>query len=184
MAVSDIRNIKKIEEREILLKNLASTDSLTGLYNRRYLMNVAEREFARVKRFGSPLSALMMDIDHFKSVNDTYGHAAGDQVLVSFANTCQQNIRDIDTLARLGGDEFIIILPETASDQAYIALERLRQALASRPVEYNDQAIPITISCGIASLAGKAESLDQLMERADQALYRAKQAGRNCISVI
>ncbi len=177
----DITERKRLEEE---LQKQSTIDELTGAYNRRQFYRLANAEIKRSNRLHHPLSIALIDIDYFKSVNDTYGHAAGDRVLTSFSQICQQNIRDIDMLARLGGDEFVIILPETTGDQAYIALERLRQALASRPVEYNDQAIPVTISCGIASLAGKAESLDQLMERADRALYRAKQAGRNCVSVI
>jgi diguanylate cyclase (GGDEF)-like protein/PAS domain S-box-containing protein len=176
----DITERKRLEEE---LQKQSTIDELTGAYNRRQFYNLANTEIKRSKRLRHPLSMALIDIDYFKSVNDTYGHAAGDRVLVSFAHTCQQNIRDIDMLSRIGGDEFVIILPETASDQAYIALERLRQELASRPIDYNETAIPITISCGIASLAGKTESLDQLMERADQALYQAKQAGRNCVSV-
>ncbi len=177
----DITERKRLEEE---LQKQSTIDELTGTYNRRQFYRLANAEIKRSNRLRHPLSIALIDIDYFKSVNDTYGHAAGDRVLTSFSQTCQQNIRDIDMLARLGGDEFVIILPETASDQAYIALERLRQVLVSRPVEYNENAISITISCGIASLAGKAESLDQLMERADQALYQAKQAGRNCVSVI
>jgi diguanylate cyclase (GGDEF)-like protein len=177
----DITERKRLEEE---LQKQSTIDELTGAYNRRQFYRLANAEIKRSNRLRHPLSIALIDIDYFKSVNDTYGHAAGDRVLVSFANTCQRNIRDIDTLARLGGDEFVIILPETAGDQAYIALERLRQSLTSQPIEHDGNSISVTISCGIASLAGKAESLEQLMERADQALYQAKQAGRNCVSVI
>ena len=179
LAVSDIRNIKKIEERETLLKSLASTDALTGLYNRRYLMNAAEREFARVKRFGSPLSALMMDVDYFKSVNDTFGHKIGDEVLKKFASLVSKNLRKTDILARLGGDEFIILLPETNLEMAMNFAERLKQVLTKFSVTVDKKIIQISTSMGVAQLADDMQSFDEFLVNCDRALYLAKNKGRN-----
>ena len=121
----------------------------------------------------------MIDIDHFKFINDTYGHAAGDQALSTFAKICLTNIREIDMFARVGGDEFALLLPETKLEQAYTIVERIRQNLLPLPIDLAGNPVLITISSGISILESKDDSLDALLSRADQALYQAKEAGRN-----
>ena len=166
------------------LRYQATTDTLTGISNRRYFLESAQNEMNRARRFGHPLAIALLDIDHFKSINDTYGHAAGDQALLVFVTTCQQNLRDIDVFARLGGDEFVILLPETDCDQAYTALECFRKDLTAVPFDFAGQSVQITSSIGISNLANENESLNAFLKRADEALYQAKEAGRNQIAIV
>ena len=165
------------------LRHQAMTDTLTGISNRRHFLELAQSEINRAKRFNHPLAIALLDIDHFKNINDVHGHAAGDQALLAFVTTCQQHLREIDVLARLGGDEFVIMLPETDCEQAYTALERIRKALTAAPFNLVDQSLQITISIGISNLANVHESLDTFLARADEALYQAKEAGRNQIGI-
>lgn len=170
---------KKRAERE--LERLAQTDMLTGLANRRHFMTLAEQELARAVRYGGKLSVLMMDIDHFKNVNDTYGHNVGDLVIQKLGQLCQETLRqNIDLAGRIGGEEFAIILPETDSQQAIDAAERLRQVIAQAevPVEQGEPC-HFTVSVGVASLAVQKTNLDTLLACADQSLYEAKSQGRN-----
>lgn len=173
----DITERRRVEQE---LARLAQTDPLTGLANRRHFMAQAEEELSRTHRYGGPLSVLMVDIDHFKRVNDTYGHKTGDLVLRKFADLSRHMLRDIDTIGRIGGEEFAILLPETDGSRGREVAERLRSALAEAelPVE---QGLPLrfTVSIGIASLAGPGVNIDTLLNQADQALYEAKHAGRN-----
>ena len=125
---------------------LAVSDYLTGLYNRRQLMALGEREFAKLSRYQRPMAAIMFDLDHFKLVNDTYGHRVGDLVLQQLAGCCQKCVRDIDILGRYGGDEFVVFLPETDMEGAVRVAERLRREVASEPLETDAGKIPITIS--------------------------------------
>ncbi|HEY5269330.1 MAG TPA: diguanylate cyclase [Anaerolineales bacterium] len=176
----DITERKRLQEE---LEKLATTDDLTGISNRRHFLELAHSEIIRAIRLNHPLAIALIDIDYLKQINDTYGHAAGDQVLLTFAKTCQERIREMDVFARLGGDEFALLLPETSCEQVYVAVERLRLALATLPLSLAGKTISITISSGIASLGSKEESLDTFLARADQALYRAKEAGRNRVTV-
>ncbi len=175
--VSDVTTLKNAE---VALERLARTDSLTGLPNRRYFLERAEQELSRSTRYGGPLSILMIDIDHFKAVNDTYGHTTGDLVLQKVAAICRQTLRDIDVVGRLGGEEFAVALPQTDSRQANEVAERLRQCIADTPVSL-EHGLPIrvTISIGITTLAGTDTNIDKLLSQADEALYRAKRGGRN-----
>lgn len=170
-AIHDVTIRKQMEKK---LKEQATTDGLTGVPNRRHFLELADYEVKRAARLNQPLSIVLLDIDHFKEINDTYGHLAGDEVLVRFANTCREHIRDIDVLARLGGDEFAILLPLANCSQANEVVDRVHAALAS---SQNTQTI--TISVGITCLPGSVDTLDGLLAQADQALYRAKNAGRN-----
>ena len=165
------------------LRHQATTDALTGISNRRHFLELAQNEINRAKRLNHPLAVALLDIDHFKNINDVYGHAAGDQALSVFVTTCQQNLREIDVFARLGGDEFVILLPETDCDQAYTALERIRKALTAAPFDFAGLPVQITISIGISNVANAHESLDAFLGRADEALYQAKEAGRNQIVI-
>jgi len=161
------------------LTRAAISDSLTGLYNRRHFYELAVIEFARSRRYRRPLSGMMMDIDHFKKVNDTYGHLAGDQVLIRFAELCTQNKRGADILGRYGGEEFVMLLPETSLENATVFAERLRKLIADTPVPTSKGPLQITCSLGIATVSGETRNLEELLDRCDQALYRAKADGRN-----
>jgi len=173
---------RRIEAEEGLVE-LASLDSLTGIYNRRAFFELAEKELARAQRYRSVITLLMMDIDHFKRVNDSYGHLAGDQTLVAFAAFCKRNLRSFDLIARYGGEEFIVLLPRTDSQSGKSVAERLRKAVTETEFDYEGENIPIKISIGVASLKkGEEVTLSALIERADQALYQAKHTGRNRVN--
>lgn len=174
--VQDITERKKSEER---LRELATTDSLTGLVNRRCFLEEAEREFRRAKRYGAALSLLMLDVDHFKEVNDTYGHEVGDHVLQSLAQTGLKVLRNVDIMGRMGGEEFAVLLPETGIDEAQGAAERLRASVEQTPVKVRGSVeVSCTVSIGVAQ-ALEDETLDDLLRRADAAMYLAKDKGRN-----
>ncbi|MCE1252439.1 MAG: diguanylate cyclase [Anaerolineae bacterium] len=178
--IRDITERKRLKEE---LQQQASTDDLTGVTNRRHFIKTANYEIARAIRFEHPMSIALVDIDNFKSINDTYGHAAGDETLIRLTKICRENIRDVDIFARLGGDEFVLLLPDTACNQAYQVVERIRRSLNSLSVNWEDQKISITISSGIAGLEHETDTLDILLARADQVLYQAKDAGKNHIMV-
>jgi diguanylate cyclase (GGDEF)-like protein len=160
------------------LWHMAVTDSLTGLYVRRYFMMKLQDEIHRAERYNKRLSVIMADLDHFKTVNDTYGHAAGDRVLQAIGQHLRRNIRDIDVLARYGGEEFVFLLPDTDRNAAFSLSERLRKGLEQLRVD--DLPTP-TLSLGIAGYPEDAARPDELILRADTALYAAKQAGRNSV---
>lgn len=170
-----IENARLFDE----VQNLAITDPLTHLYNRRKFEESASKEFDRSRRYNRPLCAIMIDLDQFKVVNDTYGHLAGDQALASLAALCQKSLRNIDILARYGGEEFVIILPETTAEQAFVMAERLRRDCESNLIESAQGPITLTISLGLAELTDSCQTLDELIDRADQALYESKRTGRN-----
>jgi two-component system, cell cycle response regulator len=160
----------------------ASTDPLTGLSNRRHIEPQLLGETTRALRHRATFSILMADLDHFKLVNDRYGHDVGDEVLREVARRIRSLLRTEDRPARWGGEEFLILLTDTDADQAAIVAEKLRQGIAEQPVEYKELQIPITISIGVAAHCGEREPID-LINRADQALYRAKHEGRNRVCV-
>jgi len=162
----------------------AITDTLTGFYNRRGFIELGRREVERALRFGHPLSALMLDIDLFKQINDLHGHLIGDRVLVGLTNRCAQELRQIDLLGRYGGDEFVVLLPETSLENAQCVAERLRTTAANIPIVANGTPLQITISVGVAALDEKIKTLENLMDQADQALYQAKEAGRDRVVVM
>jgi diguanylate cyclase (GGDEF)-like protein len=164
------------------VQRLANTDPLTRLYNRRHLFDRAQHEYERATRYGRPLSVLMLDIDHFKQINDTFGHAEGDQVLRVVAARCREGLRDVDLVGRYGGEEFAILMPETSLTDARQAAERLRRQVARSPIQTGRNALTITISLGVTTWDGAPNvTLPILLDRADQALYVAKRAGRNCV---
>jgi len=166
-------------EKAQLLEQWAITDSLTGLHNRRHFLELAELEFHRARRYQHPLSAMMLDIDHFKRVNDTYSHALGDQVIQAVAALCRENLRDIDLMGRYGGDEFVALVPEVNLDDARKAAERLRKIIADAPIDTERGPLNITISIGVVALAPDYLDFASLLNQADAALYTAKNAGRN-----
>ena len=174
--------IADITERKMLQEELrlqATTDELTRVSNRRHFMQLAHSEIKRAIRLSRPVSVALMDIDHFKQINDTFGHAAGDQALIAFTKLCQKQIRDIDVFARFGGDEFVLLLPEANQEQAYEVVERVRLALMSHSINMVDRQVVLTMSSGITSLSSDKEIIDMLLSQADLALYHAKEAGRN-----
>lgn len=179
--------LRDVTERVELLEEvqqLATLDGLTKIYNRRHFYQLAQRVFSQSIRYHRPVSILLMDIDHFKIINDSYGHLAGDEVLKCFANICNKSIRESDILARFGGEEFIIMMPETGATNAVKVAERLRDQLANTQVSWNQHKINVTVSIGTASLPPGAAPiyLDALIDQADQALYHAKQTGRNRVA--
>ena len=165
------------------LRRLASIDALTGTLNRRAFIQRAEDELLRSKRYLKPISLLAIDVDHFKQINDRYGHSGGDAALVALANTLQQQLRSSDAIGRWGGEEFLIILAETNTKEAKIVAERYRQLLSDLMITYGTEAIKFTVSIGISSFENNIDSKDMLIEQADKALYEAKRNGRNQVVV-
>ena len=180
VTLRDVTERKRLEEQ---LQQQATTDELTGIANRRQFLKLAAQELKRAARLEHPPALVLIDLDHFKQINDTYGHAAGDQALVALTKLCQKHIREIDVFARFGGDEFALLLPETNRAQAYAAVERVRQILAAGPLDLAGRPVALTISVGLACATSAREPLDALLARADQALYRAKAAGRNRVEL-
>jgi diguanylate cyclase (GGDEF)-like protein len=165
------------------MQRMAERDALTGLANRRRLRAAGEEEYRRARRFGHPLAALMLDLDHFKQVNDRYGHGAGDDVLREVAHRIHATVREIDVPARYGGEEFAVLLPETGLDTAREVAERIRLAVMDSPVGTRKGPVAVTLSAGVAVTDARSGDLGALLEAADGALYQAKAAGRNRVAV-
>ncbi len=179
--VFDLTERKRLEAQ---LEQLALTDALTGLGNRREFEAQSLREFQRARRLERPLACLLLDIDHFKQVNDRHGHAAGDQVLQGLAQRWRAQMRDIDLLARIGGEEFACLLPETAVEQAVEIAERLRSHVQDWHLDLpTGEKLGVTVSIGVATRAADDEDMTGILARADRALYAAKRAGRNRVSL-
>jgi diguanylate cyclase (GGDEF)-like protein len=198
LAAVTIENVQLYEELEIRvtertkelaaangkLQKLALTDPLTGAFNRRHFFNLADKTLKNSKRYQHDLSIIMIDLDHFKQVNDQFGHTVGDAVLVAFVKILQKNVRDADTVARYGGEEFSILMPETNLEFAKKTAERLCDLVNNYKFSVGDQIVHITISLGIASLeTNRNQKADDLVDQADKALYKAKNSGRNCVGV-
>ena len=175
-SIQDITERKKMEEK---LQFMATTDSLTGLNNRFQFMTLGRLYFEAAKRAGTRLAVAVYDVDHFKRVNDTWGHDVGDIVLKNLSQVALKVFRASDVLGRLGGEEFAVVMPETDADKAMIAIERLRQAVANNLISHEGKTLSITISCGITTFSGDESSLERLLKKADEALYIAKRSGRN-----
>jgi two-component system cell cycle response regulator len=160
---------------------LAVTDPLTGLYNRRYMESHADSLVERAAARGKPLSVLIIDIDHFKAVNDTHGHNAGDDVLREFSDRLRSCIRGIDLACRYGGEEFVVVMPDTDLGVANKVAERIRRRVAAEPfpIERGSRSVEVTISIGLAGRIGPQDKAALIMKRADAALYLAKRNGRN-----
>jgi diguanylate cyclase (GGDEF)-like protein/PAS domain S-box-containing protein len=173
---SDISEQKALENQ---LREMAETDFLTGLFNRRHFIERTEKEVSRSKRYDHPLSMIILDIDYFKSINDRFGHAAGDKVLKGIGQICQEAVRDTDFVGRIGGEEFAVVLIEGNLEGAYMVAERIRCRVASHAFQFEGKTIQCTISTGTSELIPQEDDLERLMKRADDALYRAKQAGRD-----
>ncbi len=178
---AEIIRRESVEEQ---LKLQAATDPLTQLYNRRQFFDIAEREVSRSERKNRPISIIMLDIDKFKEVNDTYGHLVGDQVLVRLAELCLKNFRKYDIWARYGGEEFVAMLPETDLQQCELVAERLRKLVANTSMQIGQTALSITVSMGIACMDVDSDlSIDELLDQADKTLYQSKREGRNRVTV-
>ena len=170
-----------LDQAETRLLELAVVDDLTGAYSRRFITQAAERIIARTIRYQEGLGVIMMDVDHFKRVNDSYGHPVGDAVLVQLKLICDQHLRTSDILVRYGGEEFLILLPHTELKMATLIAERLRKAIAERPFRVQELDLPVTVSFGVASLKPDETDvgMETLIQRADKRLYEAKRTGRN-----
>ncbi len=181
-----IKNLEILHQVEItrkqadLYRELAGTDFLTSLVNRRRFLEIAEIAYRQVKIEKGQLAIIMLDIDHFKSVNDRYGHKAGDEVLSYVAATIKKSLRQGDIAGRYGGEEFIVLVPGSSTDHCFNIAERIRQAVAQQPIQVNQTSVSVTISLGLVCInPDQALPLDALINRADQAMYLAKQQGRN-----
>jgi len=177
------RDISEWKRLEAELTRQATTDSLTSLRNRRAFFAAARTEIARARRYGESLSIISIDLDHFKRINDRHGHAAGDAALARFAEICRRHVREVDLLARIGGEEFALLLPATGKDNAARLAERIRCAVHDVAIIAERQRFALTVSMGVAEYLGDNDSLESMMRRADAALYRAKQSGRDRICV-
>lgn len=172
----DISERKQMEEQ---LTALTRTDGLTGVCTRRYFMDKSEAVIEVMRRYQRPASMMVLDLDHFKRINDNYGHHIGDLALIAFTRSCRQEIRESDVLGRLGGEEFGLMLPETTIQNAQIMAERICNAVAAVEIPVNDRMVRITVSIGLVGLGVEDKSLDTVLRRADQAMYQAKEKGRN-----
>jgi diguanylate cyclase (GGDEF)-like protein len=170
---------EKLQETKRQLEEISVRDGLTQLYNRRYLEECLKDEFDRVRRYGGELSVILMDIDHFKSINDTYGHPTGDAVLIDLATTLCKNLRNSDIAGRYGGEEFAVIVPNTGAEGAAILAERIRETIADSPSHHEGVTVAFTVSVGVASLTDEIASPEALIKNADLALYYAKENGRD-----
>ncbi|OIP64944.1 MAG: diguanylate cyclase response regulator [Nitrospirae bacterium CG_4_9_14_3_um_filter_53_35] len=166
------------------LTTLSITDALTQIYNRRHLMKMMLNEISRAKRYRTELSFLLMDIDNFKALNDTYGHQAGDQILMDICIRIGKTIRSTDMLARYGGEEFAVLLPQVSLTGAENVAEKIRKEVAGKPFQINEDKINVTLSCGISCfLENKTDTIDTVIMEADRALYESKKSGKNRVTV-
>jgi diguanylate cyclase (GGDEF)-like protein/PAS domain S-box-containing protein len=176
-AMVDITDQKQAQDH---LRDLAIRDALTGTYNRRYVEDVVRKELERSQRYARPLTVAMLDADHFKRVNDTYGHPVGDEVLRVISDRCRTILRANDVFGRYGGEEFVVVFPETSLEDAGVVAERLRAAIAERPITVGERSLEMTVSIGLSTL-GAGQDSGALLARADAALYAAKKGGRNLV---
>jgi diguanylate cyclase (GGDEF)-like protein len=185
-ALAMIKTISDITDRVIIqerLEQLATTDELSQLYNRRYFMELAEKEFDRARRYDESFCVFMMDIDRFKRINDQWGHAAGDAVIRTVGSLIRQRFRSTDVVGRLGGEEFVVLLPRCTLSNAREVAESFRRLVAETETLYGDEPITVTISIGISCFDREADSIDSILRHADQALYQSKADGRNQVYI-
>ena len=190
IAMYGLKNIFiDLEKQKTVLEGLTQTDPLTGALNRAGIMSHLEQEFQRAHRNLQPVAVLMIDIDHFKFVNDQYGHLVGDVVLQNLISNLQRSVREIDSIGRFGGEEFLVILPDTSTEQASATAERIRKAVEQSTCAYADEKeVKITISIGVAvynphefDLQKSQNRLQEYIRQSDLAMYKAKNSGRNCV---
>ncbi|HBC57160.1 MAG TPA: diguanylate cyclase [Gammaproteobacteria bacterium] len=173
---------RELKQANFKLEEMSNRDPLTGAYNRRYMDQILGREFQRVKRYGGELALLMFDLDHFKQINDTYGHQAGDEVLIECTRRISASLRKTDCMSRYGGEEFAVILTNADRRVATSVAERIRQSIASKPIQYNGRQICISASIGLASYTPECLTHHTLIYQADKALYFSKENGRNLLT--
>jgi diguanylate cyclase (GGDEF)-like protein len=176
-----MRMLADLETARVQLDVLATRDELTGIYNRRQFLVLADREWARCRRYDMGAALLMLDVDHFKRVNDLHGHLAGDLMLREIARAIADTLRHADILGRFGGEEFIVFLPHTDTLGALDVAERIRERVAAIALEWRGERISTTMSVGVGTLASEHDTVGALIADADRALYTAKNAGRNCV---
>ena len=182
--VTDVAiNRRQLQTANQELQRLSSTDRLTGLFNRGHWEEMLRQDYARHRRYDHNAALVMFDIDHFKQINDNYGHQAGDAVIQQTAELIRQGMRDSDIAGRYGGEEFVVLLPDTDSEGAVTFAERLRQSIEAHEVIHEGHRIRFTVSLGIADLSQPTGGYTQLIERADSAMYASKSAGRNQVSL-
>lgn len=183
LIIYDVTNVainkRQLQDANEQLRRLSRTDRLTGLNNRGHWEEELKREYARHQRYGSQAVLVIFDIDHFKRINDGFGHQAGDKVIRSLADLIRQQVRETDIAGRYGGEEFAVLLPDADVQGAWLFAERLREAVERVTVPYEQQHIAFTISLGLAGFKSVAQSHEELIEWADQALYQSKKTGRN-----
>jgi diguanylate cyclase (GGDEF)-like protein len=178
--IGTVRDITEQKKLELRLRQLSRTDELTGLFNRRYFMQRLVQELARYRRYGRPTSVVLFDFDHFKRINDTHGHPAGDQVLVKVSKLLQERLRMNDIPARLGGEEFALLLPETGLEEAIEAAEKVRRLVMEQEFTSEEKhCFKVTITCGVSAFQSVEETVEAILHRADENLYQGKRAGRN-----
>lgn len=177
LGISNLFSQIQLKNKE--LHRVSMEDFLTRVYNRRYLLQIAQQEIIKVNSTYKPLSLLIIDVDFFKKVNDTYGHQTGDIVLFKIADICQQSIRKSDILGRYGGEEFLIILPNTSLKNAVLVADNLREVIAEEEIVIEGKTINVTISIGVSEWQYPEMSIDKMLKRADSCLYWAKKNGRN-----
>ena len=177
------RDISERKEMEDKLTTFARIDDLTQVYNRRHFYEEAEKLLALAQRYQRPAAILMLDLDHFKQINDTYGHRTGDEVLKHFAQVCRKTVRETDIIGRTGGEEFAILLPETDMESAYQLAERVRSSVASATLNFHRSTLSYSASIGVAMKDTETTHIQELLSQADKALYAAKEAGKNCIQI-
>lgn len=172
-----IKEVEDLRERVRELKN--PIDELTELYSWVYFLNFAEREFERARRFKRPMSLILIDIDHLKEINSDFNKKSGDQILIEVSRRCKDNIRDLDFIGCYEGGKFILLFMETSKTDAKKASDRLRKVIAARPISTSKGEITVTVSIGVAALSDDATDISYLLEKAEQALFFAKEQGRN-----
>lgn len=173
-----------VKERTHKIELLSRTDGLTGLWNRQHLEDTMELEFQRARRYGHELTLLILDLDHFKRINDNYGHLAGDEVLRETAGRIQRALRQTDFVGRYGGEEMVVLLPNTSLEDGCVVGKKLCEVIAGQPVMFESIEIPVTTSIGISAVAEEVDDVHAVLERADRALYNSKHNGRNQVSVL
>ena len=175
-----VTEVAELRQNLTELSNLIRTDTLTGIANFRYFQQALEQEIERTQRSGQPTSLIMLDIDFFKTVNDQWGHEAGNRALIHISRLLQQIVRKLDIPCRYGGEEFAIILPDTNLSASIPVAERIRQGIEKSPLDVDGQAVPMTVSLGITTYTNKQQTtVEDLVKQADQYLYQAKETGRN-----